>query len=133
MVTVMIYELTVGVLANVLWYFCSRRSSSSSGLEKISDIELSTYRDQHDFGRPDSIPDVPEKAQTQRPSMAIEVSDGRPLLEDILDDLNVEKSCAVFCCLPEHMSKNLRDCIYRKSIFDARYNNVRIYKESFEK
>ena len=131
--TVMIYELTVSVLANALWYFCSRRSSSSSGLEKISDIELSTYRDQHDFGQPDSVPDVPGKAQTQHSSMAIEVSDGRPLLEDILDDLHVEKSCAVFCCLPEHMSKNLRDCIYRKSIFDARYNNIRIYKESFEK
>ena len=137
LVAVTFYALIAGVLSNMFLHFCSRRTPTSNwcndASEKLSDIELSTYRDQTRLSQPGSASDVPVEDRLHLSATTVEISEGRPLLENILEDLDLEKSCAVFCCLPELMSKHLRDCIDQRSIFDARCNTIRLYKESFEK
>lgn len=138
LVAVMCYELVIGVVANVLVQSCSTRApartccNNSSG--NFNDIELSAYKDDKtDLSEPGSEPVVPVEDQSIPPRLDVEISEGRPLLENILEDLVPEQSCAIFSCLPEHMMKQLRVCIDQKGVFDARYNAVAIYKESFEK
>jgi len=138
LVAVMCYELVIGVVANVFTRSSvtkvSTRTCCNSSPENFSDIELSTYKDEEaELSEPGSEPVVPVEERPNPSMLNVEISEGRPLLENILEDLIPEQSCAIFSCLPEHITKQLRECIDQKSVFDARYNTVAIHKESFEK
>jgi len=131
---VMCYELIIGVLANVFGRCFSRRAANGDSSENFSDIELSTYKDDEPhLSQPGLEPVIPVEDRSSLLTPNVEISEGRPLLEDILEDLDLEQGCAIFSCLPEHMTKQLKECIHLKSVFDARYNMIAMYKESFEK
>jgi len=147
LVAITLYGLIVGVLANILWHFFSKRacennwsaiaydSESDNSSKDFSDVELSTYKDQAHLSRADPVSVVPAEIPLHHSSMALEISEGRPLIETILEDLEIGESSALFCCVPGNLSIQLRDGINRKSMFDAdgRYRNISIYEESFEK
>jgi predicted ferric reductase len=141
---VTLYGLIVAVFANFVGYLYSRktRKNNSSILafsgedndlsENFNDVELSTYKDQTHLSQAGSIPVVPVEDPFRLSAATLEMSEGRPLVENILDDLDVEKNSALFCCVPKHLSKTLREGLDQKSIFDGRCKTIPMYQESFE-
>jgi len=144
-VAVMVYGLIVGVLANSFRYLYLRRGHQANlstvrlngkgddSSIRINEMELSTYIDGTRSSLAGSIPVAPMVNQNHNLPVTIELREGRPLVDSILEDLNVEYSSALFCCVPENLGKNLKEGINRKSRFDDRYNAIPIYQESFVK
>jgi len=140
---VTLYGHLAGLLLNLFGYFYSRRNpkgtwsiAACNGCAesfKDKDVEMSTYKDQTNISDDGSVPVVPVKAPLHLSAATFEIFEGRPIMDDILEDLDVEKPSALFCCVPAHLSESLREGINRKSIFDSRWNTIPIHEESFEK
>jgi len=145
LVAITLYGLIFGLLANLLWYLYSNRTEknrwyanalnggSNGCFDRYNDIELSTYKDQTQISHAKSTNDVPVECRSCHSTVSLEISEGRPLIETILEDLDVEKCSALFCCVPEHLTENLKEGIAQKSELDRRYNTISIYEESFVK
>lgn len=141
----MVYGLIVGMLANIFQHVYFRRFDkpqwSTVGFNEKGDddstsfneMELSTCRDRTHISQAGSVPIAQIENQSHTSPITIEVRDGRPFVDSILEDLNVEYSSALFCCVPKNLAKNLREGINRKATSDERYNSIRMYQESFEK
>jgi len=142
---VTLYGLMVGVLANVFgrlyskmtnknpWSIIAVNEEGDDSLEKFNDVELSTYNDRTERSVAGSIHVAPMDNLFKLSAATLEMSEGRPLVENILEYLDIGISSALFCCVPENLAKNLREGINRKTSFYDRCNAIPMYQESFEK
>ena len=142
---VTLYGLIVAIIANFFGYLYSRRTDKNKwsilasigedidSSENFNGVELSTYKDQTHLSQVGSVPIVTVEDPQHLSEPTLEMSKGRPLVENILDDLDIAKTSALFCCVPEHLSKTLRQSLNQKSMFDGRCSTIPVYQESFEK
>jgi len=140
---IMVYGLITGILVNIFRHLYLKRKAQSfttgfnggggDSITKFNEMELSTYGDRTFPCRARSVRVVPAENANHISPVTIEVMEGRPLVDNIIEDLNVEDSPALFCCVPENLARNLKKAINRKSRFDDRYNAIPLYQESFEK
>ncbi|MGK3735033.1 MAG: hypothetical protein ACI90V_001872, partial [Bacillariaceae sp.] len=69
---------------------------------------------------------VPEE---QLPVVKFKMLQGRPGMEEILEDLQDGISPALFCCVPGKLMKNLNEGVNQTSRSDRM--NIPVYQESF--
>jgi len=141
---VTLYGLIGGVFVNFLGYLHRRTRKTPWSIvasneecddhsQKFNDVELSTL-DQTNLTQIESFPtSVPGKDPCNISAANLEIFEGRPLVENIVEDLDVETSCALFCCVPKNLANALREAIDRKLKFDGICNTIPIFEESFEK
>ncbi|OEU19816.1 Ferric_reduct-domain-containing protein [Fragilariopsis cylindrus CCMP1102] len=148
-VVVMLYGMVIAILANISFYLHLRRNyrnswsrmafnaqgndNSVENMEFSTVVELSnTNYNGEDTPKvisssDDSVSSVVPVEQL--PVVKFKMLQGRPGIEEILEDLQDGISPALFCCVPENLMKNLNEGVNRTSQSDIM--NIPVYQESF--
>jgi predicted ferric reductase len=148
-VVVMLYGMMIAILANSLFCLYLRRNyrnawspiafnaqgndNSVENMESSTVVELSNtnYKDE-DTPKviyPSDDPDYSVVPEEQLPVVKFKMLQGRPGMEEILEDLQDGISPALFCCVPGNLMKNLNEGVNRTSRSDRM--NIPVYQESF--
>ena len=143
-IIVMIYGLVVAVAVNILFYLNSFRrhetwnpvsinedngDENGFGHVETDNLELSTYADTEGTLSSEPIA-VPESMGNENLTVTIKKLNGRPGLNDLLENIHDGRDPALFCCVPSKLAKTIDNALGKSKCSTS--TSVPVYEESFE-